>query len=112
MPRRPINSRGSELLNQIEAMIEEELRQGTDQLGRRVTTRMALDFGGSSVYFPCDKPRRDAQIFRDFTGDNIPELRAKYKLNESTIYQIIRQERARRKQEQGLLPGVIATDDE
>lgn len=107
MPRRPINSRGSELLNQIEAMIEEELRHGTDQLGRRVTTRMALDFGGSSVYFPCDKSRRDAQIFRDFTGDNIPELRAKYKLNESTIYQILRQERARRRQQQVFLPGVM-----
>lgn len=37
MPRRPINSCGSELLNQIEAMIEDELRHGTDQLGRRVT---------------------------------------------------------------------------
>ena len=107
MPRRLINSRGSELLNQIEAMIEDELRHGTDQLGRRVTTRMALDFGGSSVYFPCDKPRRDAQIFRDFTGDNIPELRAKYKLNESTIYQILRQERARRRQQQVFLPGVM-----
>lgn len=107
MPRRPINSRGSELLNQIETMIEDELRHGTDQLGRRVTTRMALDFGGSSVYFPCDKWRRDAQIFKDFTGDNIPELRAKYKLNESTIYQILRQERARRRQQQVFLPGVM-----
>lgn len=107
MPRHPSSNRGSELLNQIEAMIDEELRHGTDQLGRRVTTRMALDFGGSSVYFPCDKPRRDAQIFRDFTGDNIPELRARYKLNESTIYQILRQERARRRQQQGFLPGVM-----
>ncbi len=92
MPRRPINSRGSELLNQIEAMIEDELRHGTNQLGRRVTTRMALDFGGS---------------FRDFTGDNIPELRANYNLNESTIYQILRQERARRRQQQVFLPGVM-----
>lgn len=104
------SNRGSELLNQIEAIIDEELRRGTERLGRRVTTRIALEFGGGSVYFPFDKTRRDARLYEDYTGDNISELRARYKLNESTIYQIIRQERARRRQKQAALPGMAIED--
>ena len=98
--------RGSELLNQIEAIIEDELQKGTGLLGRRVTTRIAIEFGGGQVYFPFDKTRRDAQLYDEYTGDNIPELRMRYKLNDSTIYQIIREERIRRKIKQNTLPGV------
>lgn len=105
-----ISNRGSELLNQIEAIIDEELRRGTERLGRRVTTRIALEFGGGSVYFPFDKTRRDARLYEEYTGNNISELRARYKLNESTVYQIIRQERARRRQKQTILPGVAIGD--
>lgn len=101
-----ISKRGSELLNQIEAIIDEELGRGIERLGRRVTTRIALEFGGSSVYFPFDKARRDARLYEEYTGNNISELRARYKLNESTVYQIMRQERAWRRQKQTLLPGV------
>ncbi len=46
-----ISNRGSELLNQIEAIIDEELRLGTERLGRRVTTRIALEFGGGLGLF-------------------------------------------------------------
>lgn len=101
-----ISKRGSELLNQIEAIIDEELGRGIERLGRRVTTRIALEFGGSSVYFPFDKARRDARLYEEYTGNNISELRARYKLNESTVYQIMRQERVWRRQKQTLLPGV------
>lgn len=105
MPR-PGSNRGSELLNQIEAIINEELKGGVSALARRVTTRIALEFGGEQIYLPRDKVRRDARIYDDYTGDNIPELRARYHLSESTLYQIIRAQRMLRKMKPGLLPGV------
>ena len=100
-------NRGSDLLNQIEAIIEEELANGTPTLARRVTTRIALEFGGEQIYLPKDKARRDARIFDEYTGDNVLELRARYKLSESTLYQVIRAERSRRRLRQGVLPGVL-----
>lgn len=102
-------NRGSDLLNQIEAIIEEELANGTTTLARRVTTRIALEFGGEQIYLPKDKARRDARIFDEYTGDNVLELRARYKLSESTLYQVIRAERSRRRLRQGVLPGVFFT---
>ena len=103
-------NRGSDLLNQIEAIIEEELVNGTTTLARRVTTRIALEFGGEQIYLPRDKVRRDARIYDDYTGDNIPELRARYHLSESTLYQIIRAQRILRRMKPGLLPGVEQQD--
>ena len=100
-------NRGSDLLNQIEAIIEEELANGTTTLARRVTTRIALEFGGEQIYLPKDKARRDARIFDEYTGNNVLELRARYKLSESTLYQVIRAERSRRRLRQGVLPGVL-----
>ena len=82
-------NRGSDLLSQIEAIIEEELANGTTTLARRVTTRIALEFGGEQIYLPKDKARRDARIFDEYTGDNVLELRARYKLSESTLYPLL-----------------------
>lgn len=105
-------NRGSGLLNQIEAIIEEELANGTATLARRVTTRIALEFGGEQIYLPKDKARRDARIFDEYTGDNVLELRARYKLSESTLYQVIRAERSRRRLRQGVLPGVLLQEED
>ena len=104
-------SRGAELLNQIEAIINDELRRGTEGLGKRVTTQIAFQCGGSKVYFPFDKARRDARIYEEFTGDNLHDLRARYHLSEQTVYQIIREERARRKHKQSVLPGLCIGGD-
>ena len=93
-------NRGSDLLNQIEAIIEEELANGTTTLARRVTTRIALEFGGEQIYLPKDKARRDARIFDE------------YKLSESTLYQVIRAERSRRRLRQGVLPGVLLQEED
>ena len=90
----------------IPTIINEELEHGVSALARRVTTRIALEFGGEQIYLPRDKVRRDARIYDDYTGDNIPELRARYHLSESTLYQIIRAQRMLRKMKPGLLPGV------
>lgn len=105
-------NRGSDLLNQIEAIIEEELANGTTTLAHRVTTRIALEFGGEQIYLPKDKARRDARIFDEYTGDNVLELRARYKLSESTLYQVIRAERSRRRLRQGVLPGVFLQEED
>ena len=59
---------------------------------------MAHYFGGKSFYLPAgDKIKealRDVQIYQDFTGNNVPELIKKYRLSESTIYAILRTQRA------------------
>lgn len=55
-------------------------------------------FGGKSFYLPAgDKIKealRDAQVYQEFDGKNIPELIRKYRLSQTTIYAILRQQRA------------------
>lgn len=98
--------RGSELLDMIEAIINDELGRGIQGLGKRVTARIAVECGGQNVYFPSDKKRRDAKIYEEHTGDNIPDLARRYRLSVQTVYQIIREERARRRLRQVVLPGL------
>lgn len=101
-----LSKHGSELLDMIEAIIDEESAKGLGRLGRRITQRMAIECGGQSVYFPSDKVRRDEKLFDEYTGDNAPELALQYRISVQTVYQIIRAERARRRMKQAMLPGL------
>ena len=37
------------------------------------------------VYFPFDRARRNARIYNEYTGANIPHLAARYHLSEPTV---------------------------
>ncbi len=90
----------------LPAVSEEEARA----FGRRVADMLAEDWGGSSVYIPKNLAarfhKRDAMLYREFTGSNIAELAQKYGLTQQRVYAILKAERARRGSGQLRFPGL------
>lgn len=91
------------LVEVIDVMQAELLRQQVEEENAKLTACklagvLAHYFGGKSFYLPAgDKIKealRDVQIYRDFDGKNVPDLVKKYRLSESTIYAILRQQRS------------------
>lgn len=90
------------LVEVIDVMQAELLRQNfAEDKAKKTASKlvgvMAHYFGGKSFYLPAgDKIKealRDAQIYQEFNGKNVPELIKKYRLSESTIYAILRNQR-------------------
>ena len=90
----------------VPAVEETEARE----LGRRVADMLAEDWGGSNIYIPKNLAsrfrRRDAELYRGFTGHNVQALAQKYGLTQQRVYSIIKAERARRARSQLSLPGL------
>lgn len=100
----------------IEICTEEMVRQlSTPEAQAKATMRDAAhrlceEYGGQRVYIPQDREYtlelRDLQIWREFTGNNAPELAAKHGLTEQQVGNIlghVRREQLRKNQ--GRLPG-------
>ena len=80
----------AELLDGVAARVADMARSGLPavseeeacEFGRRVADMLAEDWGGSSVYIPKNLAarfrKRDATLYREFTGNNIAELAQKY----------------------------------
>ena len=108
------STRGRELLEAIEAVVQEACKKnlpGSDEktvakIGKDVSYCLANQWGGQMVYMPQDTASKHAAIYADFTGDNHSELAEKYNLSVPHIYQIVAQERERRKHKQTTLPGL------
>ncbi|AWW56549.1 Mor transcription activator family protein [Pasteurella multocida] len=90
----------TEIIDVMQAELE---RQGFAETDAKKTSCklvgvMAHYFGGQSFYLPSGNILKDAlrnvMIFKDFKGNNVPELIRKYNLSESHIYAIIREQMA------------------
>lgn len=113
-----MTERYAELLDDVASKVANMARCGLPSVeeeaarafGRRVADMLAEDWGGSSVYIPKNLAsrfrRRDAELFRAFTGHNIEELARKYGLTRQRVYAIIKAERTRRAHMQLSLPGL------
>lgn len=68
---------------------------------------LADDWGGQTIYLPKDLigrlSTRNKQIFREFNGDNQPELALKYNLSTQQIYSILKVQQELRKPKQASL---------
>lgn len=88
----------------IEHGLDKELGQ---LLGAAVAGKLADDWGGQVIYIPMDlhakNKERNAAIFREFTGDNVADLAAKYDLCVQAIYRIVKAERLLRRGNQHTL---------
>lgn len=93
----------STLAEIIDILTCELVRQGENSdnaksKAAKLTGVMAHYFGGKSVYLPTGDVLKDAlrnvQIYHDFDGRNVSELVSKYRLSESHIYAILREQRA------------------
>lgn len=98
--------RGENLLSELESSLDAGLSQegiapdAASRVAGAVTDRISEQFGGIGVYIPkCSDRRtqdRDAEIVREFTGNNTDELAARYHLTEVRIRQILKREREKR----------------
>lgn len=103
-PSQELTNRWPTLLVEVIDVMQAELqRQQFAETQAKLTASklvgvMAHYFGGKSFYLPAgDKIKealRDVQIYQEFTGNNVRELIKKYRLSESTIYAILRTQRA------------------
>ncbi|ASU16900.1 MULTISPECIES: Mor transcription activator family protein [Pasteurellaceae] len=104
IPESEVQNRWPQLLVEvIDVMQAELIRQKFAEDNAKLTACklagvIAHYFGGKSFYLPAgDKIKealRDAQVYQEFDGKNIPELIRKYRLSQTTIYAILRQQRA------------------
>ena len=80
--------------------------QAADDMADAIVAQLAYEFGGQQVYFPLRSAYISSLIVEQYTGDNIAELVARFRLSRSAIYNIIQRARAEKKQlEQCRLPG-------
>ena len=68
-----------------------------DELALRIVEQLENDWRGQQLYFGSTTKmrlsKRDLDIFREFTGNNVPELAAKYKVSAVWIYAVLRRVR-------------------
>lgn len=108
------SSQGDKLLLAVEAYVAEILRDKLPRagmqagrmealagdIGKQVADTLRDTWGGQHVYISYDRPRRDALIFDEFTGDNHHELAEKYHMSTRNIYAIVKAEKDRRRHKQ------------
>ena len=72
-----------------------------------VVAEVSETFAGQQVYFQLRSPYIARMIAASFTGDNVPELVARFRMSRATIYKILQRERQARaqKEQQFRLPG-------
>jgi Mor family transcriptional regulator len=67
------------------------------RLSMSMTKRLAVNFGGKTLYIPSlqkvEKAIRNRDIYKDFDGKNIFYLSKKYKLSDRKIRQVIAEQR-------------------
>lgn len=75
-----------------------EIKEHAVQKSSKLAMAIGHYLGGRSIYIPMGVSLKDALrdylIYERFDGKNIAELTKEYKLSESHIYAIIRQQRA------------------
>lgn len=100
------------ILNEIIDVFANELKEQGENEERANEKAQALVFklgeyfGGKSFYLPFGSrlrtALRDNEIYQSFTGDNLQALVKKFRLSESHIYNILRQQRKLNKEKRDL----------
>lgn len=82
--------------------VPEMLRKMAEQIGVEKFSEVVYNFGGLNIYFPkfenLTAPARNRLIIREFNGGNYDELALKYRVTESWVRQIVKQDRDRKNQ--------------
>lgn len=90
------------LVEMIDVLGDRYVRSGMDKgeaasLARLAITALAQHFGGRPFYLPrgdrLKRALRDAQIWDEFTGDNVFELAERHRLTPKQIYEILAEQR-------------------
>lgn len=87
------------LLSELNALLRHELaRLGYDpRHSIELVAAISSKMGGIQVYLPRGQALefliRDMRIWRDFTGNNVPELVERYRVTYKTVYKAIKRMR-------------------
>ncbi|MDD3137709.1 MAG: Mor transcription activator family protein [Lachnospiraceae bacterium] len=94
--------------------LQEQHRQFAEAVGMEGLLKLVEAFGGSSIYIPQKrellKNKTYNSISKEFDGANIKTLANKYKVSESTVYNIVREQILKGTAKQQL-PGQISIMD-
>lgn len=92
-------SRFPALLAELNALLRVELERlgGDPRHSLELVVAISKQIGGMQVYFPRGQVLeylvRDMKIWRDFNGDNVPELVERYHVTYKTVYKAIKRMR-------------------
>ncbi len=92
---------GTELMQDLAAKLEQlatEMLGVTEAKAKafafEVAGAIADDWGGQNIYIPMElvgrRSQRNTQLYREFRGDNAPELATRYALSVQHVYRIIK----------------------
>lgn len=74
------------------------LREDARTVAERVVVAIAHFIGGRPMYLPRDDrlhvALRNARIWSEFSGNNVPELAERYRLTPAQLYNILNEQRA------------------
>lgn len=93
------SSRFPSLLAELNALLRKELeRFGYDpRHSIELVAAISSKIGGMQIYFPrgqvLEQLIRDMRIWRDFKGNNIPDLVERYQVTYKTVYKAIKRMR-------------------
>lgn len=93
------SSRFPSLLSELNALLRKELERLNYDPRHSIELVAAISskIGGMQVYFPrgqvLEQLVRDMRIWRDFKGDNVPELVERYHVTYKTVYKAIKRMR-------------------
>ena len=81
--------------------LQEQHREIAETIGLKTLIKLSENFGGTQVYIPqiaeLTKEFKYRNILEAFNGDNIQQLAIKYRVSESTVYRIVKDEISKRK---------------
>ncbi|EGQ7799312.1 Mor transcription activator family protein [Vibrio parahaemolyticus] len=95
-----IDSRWPELMLTVFNALKDELSKLNlnDEYALILLARLCKDTGGLQYYFPkgdaLEHQLKRMHIWRDFNGNNVPELSRRYGISTQNVYAAIRQMRA------------------
>ncbi|HCR2154485.1 TPA: transcriptional regulator [Enterobacter asburiae] len=93
------SSRFPTILSELNALLRKELEKlGYDpRHSLELVLAISKQIGGIQVYLPRGQALeffvRDMRIWRDFTGNNVPELVERYQVTYKTVYKAIKRMR-------------------
>ena len=81
--------------------LQEQHQDIASAIGLKTLIKLSEHFGGTQIYIPqiseLTKELKYKKILEEFDGDNIQQLAIKYRVSESTVYRVVRDEISKRK---------------
>jgi len=81
--------------------LQEQHQALAEAIGLKNLIKLSESFGGTQIYIPqiaeLTKELKYKKILEDYDGDNIQQLAIKYRVSESTVYRVVKDEIAKRR---------------